>query len=140
VTGPQRIQLRRTKGGASKATTYVVLSCRGCDRPGAKGQQGYCSPECRFWSKVLKTSTCWIWTGARNTPKGYGRFDANRQRYMAHRYAYELLVGHIPDGMQLDHLCLNKMCVNPSCVEVVTEAEHGRRSGVMSGIARARCA
>lgn len=133
---PERIQLKRTKGGASKATAYEVLKCRRCDQPGGKGQQGYCGPSCRFWDKVAVTPACWLWLGAQHTKKGYGRFDANGKRYVAHRFAWEVTGGMIPDGMQLDHLCLNKMCVNPDHCEAITDEEHGRRSGRMSGEAR----
>lgn len=128
---PERIQLRRTKGGRSKATTYSVRACRRCPLPGAKGQQGFCGPECRFWSKVERPSPsgCWTWTGARlSATSDYGRIDVAGVRYVAHRYAYVLLVGPIPDGHELDHLCENQRCVNPAHVEPVTPDEHGRRS------------
>lgn len=128
---PERIQLTARSG-----YTYEVSPCLRCGMASAKGQHGFCTPLCRFWFKVARSDGCWEWRGARNQAAGYGRFDANGTRYLAHRYAYELLRGPIPHGMQLDHLCRNTMCVNPDHVEVVTEAEHGRRSGLDSGAAR----
>jgi hypothetical protein len=76
----------------------------------------------RFWDKVERTETCWLWTGA--TRRGYGHLFPNK---VAHRLAYEWLVGPIPDGLTLDHLCGVKRCVNPSHLEAVTIGENVRR-------------
>ncbi len=71
-----------------------------------------------FWSFVNKTATCWLWTGGL-TRKGYGSFqvrweDGSYKTVGAHRFAYELLIGPIPDGKVLDHIvCDNPPCVNP---------------------------
>jgi len=82
----------------------------------------------KFWSKVTKTSTCWLWTGAA-TGRGYGSWRApNGRDYGAHRLAYETLVGPIPDGLTVDHLCRNKACVNPAHMELVTVRENILRS------------
>ena len=80
----------------------------------------------RFWQRVDKSGECWMWTGSRNT-KGYGRFDSDGRHLMAHRVAYEMLVGPIPDGMQLDHLCRVPACVNPAHLEPVTSRENTMR-------------
>lgn len=81
----------------------------------------------RFWAKVVKTDGCWNWTGATQKP-GYGRFVIERGRLsLAHRWAYEAMVGPIPEGMTIDHLCWNKVCVNPDHLEVVTREENARR-------------
>lgn len=66
---------------------------------------------------------CWNWTQCRNTD-GYGVVGRNRRRYPAHRYAWTLLRGPIPDGMELDHLCRNRGCVNPDHLEPVTHTEN----------------
>lgn len=87
----------------------------------------------RFWPKVDRSGgpgACWIWTGALHTA-GYGvlwggRDDARRW-LRAHRVAYELLVGPIPDGMTLDHLCRNRRCVNPDHLEAVSNVENVMR-------------
>lgn len=63
--------------------------------------------------------SCWEWTAARNR-NGYGQFGVERRLWRAHRLAYELFVGPIPDGMELDHLCRNRSCVNPDHLEPVT--------------------
>lgn len=73
----------------------------------------------RFWSKVRITALgCWAWTGGKRN--GYGSFWRNGQHEGAHRFAYEHLVGPIPKGLHLDHLCRNHGCVNPVHLEVVT--------------------
>lgn len=74
-----------------------------------------------FWKRVsVADSGCWEWTG-RTTDRGYGRLrHGHTSEYRAHRLAYELMVGPVPEGMELDHLCHNPACVNPSHLEAVT--------------------
>ena len=90
----------------------------------------------RFWSKVNKTEACWLWTAAKST-RGYGSIGTgDRRTALAHRVAYELLVGPIPEGLTLDHLCRNHGCVNPAHLEPVTQREN-----VLRGVSpSARCA
>jgi hypothetical protein len=77
----------------------------------------------RFWSKVEKSSDgCWLWHGARYRGRGsYGKFQIN---LLAHRLAYLLEKGEIPEGLVLDHLCNNDACVNPEHLEPVTNWEN----------------
>ena len=84
----------------------------------------------RFWEKVDKGSDpdeCWLWRAALNG-NGYGNFAIAPHQFVgAHRFAYQALVGPIPDGLQLDHLCRNPGCVNPAHLEPVTHLENMRR-------------
>ena len=74
----------------------------------------------RLWAKVDKSGDCWQWLGGFDR-HGYGRhWHTEQGDRRAHRLAYELVKGSIPDGLTLDHLCRNKWCVNPDHLEAVT--------------------
>jgi hypothetical protein len=70
---------------------------------------------------------CWVWRKATD-PNGYGRFWFDGRMLGAHRVSYQLLVGPVPEGLDLDHLCRNRRCVNPSHLEPVT-----RRTNLVRG-------
>lgn len=81
----------------------------------------------RFWFQVDKADGCWNWTGYIND-HGYGRprFRVDGKSYFlrAHRLAYEFLVGPIPDGLHLDHICHNRRCVNPDHLRPVNNKQN----------------
>lgn len=92
-----------------------------------------------FWSKVTmqgcalpkfnpRLGRCWLWKGSLNQD-GYGRFQENGVRRGAHRHAYELLVGPIPNGKELDHLCRVRNCVRPRHLKAKTRIEHIHAEG-----------
>jgi hypothetical protein len=89
----------------------------------------------RFWEKVNKTESCWLWTASlQNT--GYGQIniggDSPTMRN-AHQLAWEWENGPTPKGMHLDHICHNKACVNPSHLRVTTVKQNlENRSGLNS--------
>lgn len=74
----------------------------------------------KYAQRIDMTAGCWIWLGTRST-RGYGRIFQGGKPLQAHRVIYELLVGPIPIGMTIDHLCRNRLCVNPSHLEPVTD-------------------
>lgn len=81
---------------------------------------------------------CWVWQRATDG-KGYGTLGVRRSKGVwatvkAHRYVYEQLVGPIPAGYQLDHLCRNRACVNPQHLEPVSNRENGLRGFGVSGL------
>jgi hypothetical protein len=68
---------------------------------------------------------CWMWQGAR--ARGYGVISIGGKNKGAHRVSYEMLVGPVPDGLQLDHLCREHACINPLHLEPVTASENKQR-------------
>ena len=92
----------------------------------------------RFWEKVAinPLTGCWLWLGAKG---GHPRFpehkysqiavwnDGKRTVTTAHRFAYEIVFGKIPEGYEPHHKCEVKLCVNPNHLEVVTHRENCRR-------------
>ena len=77
---------------------------------------------------ILVDVECWFWIGNLRR-EGYGHFhiSGKTQSADAHRTMYQELVGPVPDGMELDHLCRNRSCVNPDHLEPVTHQENMRR-------------
>lgn len=76
---------------------------------------------------VVGRSGCWEWKMARD-PLGYGRVRVAGRTMLAHRAVFEMLVGPVPSGRELDHLCRKPACVNPDHLEPVTHRENLRRS------------
>jgi len=128
------------------------MATRACDHCGALYQHQrskvsrFCSRLChhtsrirqpesdRFWRYVEKASdNCWYWRGAIGK-NGYGRFSRN-PIHLAHRWAYEAVIGAIPDGLQLDHLCRHRDCVNPAHLEPVTNRQNWERGASPSAVA-----
>jgi hypothetical protein len=77
----------------------------------------------RFWAKVDASGDCWEWTGS-HTSRGYGQIWTGARTEVSHRVVWEMLVGPIPDGLQIDHLCRNRSCVNPDHLEPVEPREN----------------
>lgn len=118
-------------------------SIEGCDNPSrARGwclvhysrwrrfgttEKKYPTDEARFWSKVQKLDPCWWWTDS--LVYGYGNFCVDGDRTPAHRYAYELENGPIPDGLQIDHACHNPTCVRPSHLRLATMKQNAENRG-----------
>jgi hypothetical protein len=107
-------------------------------KPGRKGLD----PEARFWPKVDRQTedACWNWTAA-VFRGGYGLFRKDGRNHLAHRFAYELAKGSIPEGLHLDHLCRNRACVNPAHLEPVTNRVNALRGESFSAVnaAKAHC-
>lgn len=100
--------------------------------PAEAGELMSLLPE-RFRSKFVQDpSGCWLWQAALSRRQGYACYYHDGQVRHGHRVAYQLIVGAVPDGLVLDHLCRVRHCVNPSHLEPVTPGENVRR-GVAGG-------
>ena len=119
----------------------MAPKCLVSDCPKPKHAKGYCSMhwsrlknhgnlkdprptlDVRFWAKADKgdPDSCWLWKGSTNH-RGYGTFKDFKQGRTtgAHRWAYEIAFGPIPEGLEIDHLCFVRACVNPFHLEAVT--------------------
>lgn len=73
-------------------------------------------------------SGCWLWVGS-DGPKGYGRIMVAQKAYRAHRFVYEAMVGPIPQGLVIDHLCRVRCCVNPAHMRTVSN-----KANVLAGV------
>lgn len=82
----------------------------------------------RFFRYVDPQGPCWLWTGAKSD-RGYGLFNRGKElgHANAHRVAWTLLVGEVPRGLEIDHLCRVRLCVNPDHLEPVDHLENLRR-------------
>lgn len=86
------------------------------------------SLESRFHAKVASRDGCWLW-GAFIDKAGYGRIGSGSDVLYAHRVSYEIHVGPIPGGVEIDHKCRNRSCVNPEHLQAVSRKRNHENLG-----------
>lgn len=139
--------------GTNRRTRHVCEQCRTAFETFPSEDGRFCSRKCvgaataakrftktaeeRFWEKVNKNGPtpdhrpelgpCWIWTAARNN-RGYGFFSIGGRPRLAHRFAYSLTAGHVPDEQRVRHECDNGGggCVRPDHLVPGTQGDNVR--------------
>lgn len=106
------------------AKFYSIKSCRLCRRPfksiGSKAR--HCSLKCTYLAGMRKPDECWEWT--KTTSHGYGQVKFESTRYLAHRVAWEITNGPIPEGLHVLHRCDNPLCCNPNHLWLGTQKDN----------------
>lgn len=94
----------------------------------------------RLMEKVIwngDEDECWEWQGGKND-SSYGLLRVDGREAYAHRVSYELFVGPIPDGLEIDHLCRRPNCVNPAHLEAVSHRENILRGTSPAAVSAAK--
>lgn len=124
------------EGEGLRVVSGRVYVCKNCLRTfsGSHRLQGFCSEACRFWHKVQKgpADACWPWQASYTKATGYGRFKPsegsplreNDDTQYAHRAAFLLARGPIPDGLHVLHSCDNPICCNPAHLRAGTRSDN----------------
>lgn len=92
----------------------------------------------RIYVKITFSDGCWEWKAAVEPTGGYGILNVNGRTRKAHKVVYEILVGSVPEGLELDHLCRNRRCVKPGHLEPVTRRENVARGVAPSAVNTAK--
>lgn len=140
AAGEVQRQIARDYGLTAGAVNHIATGRRlpVCEQPPPPPVK---DPAVRFMAKVSPEpmSGCWLWLGCHSSARGYGFFSIDyasntsgrgAKHTMAHRAAWLLFRGPIPDGLVIDHKCSNTACVNPAHLEPVTQqinVARGRR-------------
>lgn len=108
-----------TCGKEYRPKALKQISCSGACRGLAQRK----AAQARFWERMDKTGSCWLWRGAVTT-HGYGCVKWDERVLGAHKVAYTLVKGEVPAGMQIRHSCDTRLCCNPEHLEIGTHIDN----------------
>jgi hypothetical protein len=123
---------RRKKAAVAKGDGLTLCRC-GSRKKRQAARCSDCAKPAHVITRILErvhidTRGCWLYEGHLTLgSSGYGLIGVDRTNKVTHRLMYEELVGPVPEGLELDHLCCVTRCVNPDHLEPVTHAENCRR-------------
>jgi hypothetical protein len=94
-----------------------------------------------FWRKVDWSDGCWLWKAGRSGRMQYGshRIKRIRRTFQAHRLAWAIAFGSLPDEINVLHKCDTPLCCNPEHLFLGTIADNNADRDAKGRTRPAKC-